>query len=62
MEKQENIPQDPYILLSYVNTRLRDDYPDIGSMCDDLAIDRGVLEKRLADAGFEYMPEINQFR
>lgn len=58
----ENLPQDLYILLSYVNTRLRDDYPSLDAMCDDLAIDRPALERSLVAAGFEYMPEINQFR
>ena len=49
-------------MLSYVNTRLRDDYPSLDAMCDDLAIDRSALERSLGAAGFEYMPEINQFR
>ena len=49
-------------MLSYVNTRLRDDYPSLDAMCDDLAIDRPALERSLGAAGFEYMPEINQFR
>ena len=32
------------------------------SLCEDMGIDRAALEHELAAAGFEYMPEINQFR
>lgn len=57
----ENLPADPFILLSYVNTKLRDQYSDLDEMCDDLAIDRNTLVKRLGDAGFEYSKENNKF-
>ena len=56
------LPQDPFILLSYINTKLRDDYSSLGALCDDLDVDRAGLEAKLSAAGFEYMPEINQFR
>lgn len=57
----DKLPQDPYILLSYVNTKLRDDYASLDEMCDDLGIDRQALEQRLGEAGFEYSPETNKF-
>lgn len=57
-----NMPTDPFILLSVVNTKLRDQYSDLKELCAAEDIDRAELEKALADAGFEYMPEINQFR
>ncbi len=57
-----DLPRDPFILLSYINTKLRDDYSDLDSLCADLQIDRSELEKTLGEAGFEYMPQINQFR
>lgn len=50
------------MLLSYVNMKLRDEYPSLDALCDDLDIDRGELELKLSEAGFNYMPEINQFR
>ncbi len=56
------LPQDPFILLSFVNMKLRDEYGSLNEMCDDLGVDRAGLEQRLAAAGFEYMPEVNQFR
>ncbi len=57
-----NLPQDPFILLSYVNTKLRDEYSSLDELCQATNTDRHDLEKRLADAGFVYIPSINQFR
>lgn len=57
----DNLPQDPFILLSYVNTKLRDDYSSLDLMCEDLGIDRQLLESKLGEAGFEYSPENNKF-
>lgn len=57
-----NIPSDPYILLSYINTKLRDEYDNLDDLCSSLDIERISLEKRLSDAGFEYDSAVNQFR
>ena len=43
------LPKDPMILLSYTNTKLRDDYATLDEMCDDLGIDRTEIEKPLAE-------------
>ena len=37
------LPQDPMILLSYLNTKLRDFYPTLDALCDDLQIDGGEV-------------------
>ena len=58
----DQLPKDPIILFSFINTRLRDNYPDLDTLCEDLHVDRADLEKRLSAAGFEYLPEQNQFR
>ena len=57
----ENLPQDPYILLSYINTKLRDDYDSLDRLCDDLDVDRAALEDKLRQAGFEYSENNNNF-
>lgn len=57
----DNLPTDPFILLSFVNTKLRDNYASLDELCDDLGVDRAALEKRLGDAGFEYSQENNKF-
>lgn len=56
------LPQDPFILLSVVNTKLRDFYPTLDELCKAEDIDRHSLEDTLAKAGFTYMPALNQFK
>lgn len=56
------LPQDPAILLSYVNTKLRDQYPSLDALCGDLDADPVQLAERLAAIGYEYDPVRNQFR
>lgn len=57
-----SLPEDPFMLLSVVNTRLRDDFSSLDDLCASLDIKKSELVDRLRDAGFDYMPEINQFR
>ncbi len=57
-----SLPQDPFMLLSMVNMKLRDQYPTLDELCRSLDVDKDELTERLAAAGFEYLPEINQFR
>lgn len=58
----DEMPHDPVMLLSWVNTKLRDMYPSLDEMCEDLQISRDRLCDTLHKAGFDYMPQINQFR
>ncbi len=55
------LPKDPMILLSYINTKLRDDYDSLDTLCEDLDVDRTALEETLASAGFAYREEQNRF-
>ena len=57
----ENLPKDPMMLMSVINMKLRDFYPTLDSLCEDMNIDRVELEKRLNEAGFEYNEELNKF-
>lgn len=57
-----SIPQDPFILLSFINTKLRDTGKDFNSVCDDLDIDAKATAAKLNDVGFEYDEGLNQFR
>ena len=56
------IPSDPFLLLSFLNTRLRDCYTSLDALCDDLQADRAALEKKMAAIGYTYLPALNQFR
>lgn len=50
------------MLMSFLNTKLRDQYPSLAALCDDLDLDEATLTRRLHDAGFDYLPSANQFR
>ena len=56
------LPKDPYILLSYVNMKLRDRYPSLDEFCEEEGEDRDALVAALAAVGFAYDPETNSFR
>lgn len=55
------LPEDPMILLSYINTKLRDNYSKLDLLCDDLEINREELENKLSAVDFKYNPELNRF-
>ena len=56
------LPNDPIMLMSVVNTKLRDIYPSLERLCDDLDISEKELTDKLSSAGFTYDPEQNQFK
>ena len=56
-----NFPKDPFILLSVVNTKLRDCYSSFDELCEDLQADSEQIIRTLAQAGFEYNEELNKF-
>lgn len=55
------LPNDPVILLSVVNTKLRDIYKSLDELCNDLEADKDAIIKKCADIGYVYNPERNQF-
>ena len=56
------IPQDPIILLSWLNMKLRDEYSSLSELCSALGLERQQLEDKMKSAGFVYDPVANQFR
>ena len=49
------------MLMSWVNMKLRDFYPSLDRMCEDLGTDRKTIEETLGAAGFEYNEDLNKF-
>ena len=45
------VPRDPVMLLSYVNTQLRDHYPSLDELCRALGLNRDEIEGTLASIG-----------
>jgi biotin operon repressor len=54
-------PKDPYILLSYINTKLRDEYHSLEDLCRSLNINRTELEAALNGIGYTYILDLNRF-
>ena len=55
------LPQDPIILLSYVNTKLRDEYSSLDELCAALDADQEELVRKLEGVNYRYSAERNQF-
>ena len=55
------LPQDPMMLFSVINMKLRDFYSNLDELCQKEDIDKDDLLQRLSDAGFEYSAEHNKF-
>ncbi|GAA4291906.1 hypothetical protein GCM10023142_26860 [Anaerocolumna aminovalerica] len=55
------IPQDPVILLSFINTYLRDHYKNLDDLCKSLNIDETSLKETLKGIQYEYDPVQNKF-
>ena len=55
------LPNDPIMLLSMVNLKLRDFYPTLDALCDDLDADKEALCAKLSAVGYDYDPQRNQF-
>lgn len=56
-----NLPNDPIMLYSVVNMKLRDFYSNLDALCEDLNVDKEELITKLSAAGYEYDEEENQF-
>ena len=55
------LPKDPMILLSYLNTPLRDNYSGIEELCAALDVDQKEIEKKMEEITYVYDRELNQF-
>ena len=55
------LPQDPIILLSYVNTKLRDEYSTLDELCAALDAGKEELVRKLGAVGYAYDEEKNRF-
>ena len=55
------IPNDPVMLLSFLNTKLRDEYPSLEELCVSLDIDITQIKEKLKKINYTYIEEQNQF-
>ena len=55
------LPEDPVMLLSFVNMKLRDQYTSLDDLCDDLNVLSVELEEKLGEIGYFYNDKENRF-
>ena len=55
------LPNDPIMLLSFVNMKLRDSYASLDALCDDMDVSREEIMEKLAAVGYEYDKSSNRF-
>ncbi len=55
------LPSDAFILLSVINTKLRDYYPSLDALCEDLGESKDEIVEKLANYGFTYDEKQNRF-
>lgn len=55
------LPKDPMMLLSVVNTKLRDEYESLEELCSSLDAAEEEITAPLAAAGFHYEAALNRF-
>lgn len=55
------LPKDPMLLLSVVNTKLRDYYHSLDALCEDMDVDREVIVSTLKSIDYKYDDNRQQF-
>ncbi len=58
---QEGLPKDPVMMLSVVNTKLRDFYHSLDDLCEDLGVEKEEIVRKLKGIGYEYDEDRRQF-
>ena len=55
------LPKDPMMLFSFINMKLRDFYPSLDALCQDMQVSKEEIVNKQKAVGFEYNPEQNKF-
>ena len=56
------LPQEPEILLGFINMKLRDSYSSLEELCDDLDLSRGDIDNAHNAAGYYYAEKNNRYK
>lgn len=56
-----NLPKSPFILLSYINTKLRDEYSNIEKLVEDLNVSKEEIDEILNKIGYFYDQDNNRY-
>ena len=55
------IPKDPVMLMSFLNTQLRDNYDSLDELCAVYDLDKAELSRKLDAIDYHYDSTRNQF-
>lgn len=61
MNGEQLLNMDVYMLLSIINMKLRDEFYDLNTLCEDIDIEKQKLLDKLKTAGYRYNSLTNQF-
>ena len=56
------LPEDDFILLSVINTKLRDEYSSLEDLCEEEGVSIEEICTRLKALGYAYTPEYASFK
>ncbi len=56
------LPKDPAMLLSVVNTKLRDEFSSLEEFCAAMNVEETALRQTLGAVGYQYDAVQNQFK
>lgn len=57
----EKLPNDPMMLLSFVNTRMRDDKLSLKELCKQFDVETKEIEEKLDKIGYTYNNDLKKF-
>ena len=55
------VPKDPIMLMSFLNTQLRDHYESLDELCMVYDLDKAEISSKLDVIDYHYNPEKNRF-
>ena len=55
------LPEDPMMLFSFINMKLRDNYSSLDELCDDMHLQKEMLVQKLKSAGSSIAKRITSF-
>ena len=56
-----NLPEEPMMLYRFIDMKLRDSYPSLDALCEDLNVEKDDIVRKLKTVGFEYNHVKNRF-
>lgn len=57
-----SLPKDPVMLLSFINTQLRDNYSSLEALADAYETTAAEISTKLAAIDYAYNKDLNQFK